>query len=53
METKQPTATKHEHVTQQVHVLALRSGVPYEVEQKVCADSHRVLDETPVRRAAA
>ena len=53
METKQPTATTHEHVTQQVHVLALRSGVPYEVEQKVCADCHRVLDETPVRRAAA
>ena len=53
METKQQTSIEHEHVTQQVHVLALRSGVPYEVEQKVCADCHRILDETPVRRAAA
>ena len=43
----------HEHVAQQVHVLLQRAGVPYEVEQHVCVDCHCVLDETPVRRAAA
>jgi len=52
MEQKQPT-TIHEHVAMHVHVLLQRAGVPYEVEQKVCADCARVLDETPVRRAAA
>jgi hypothetical protein len=52
MEQKQPTAI-HEHVAMQVHVLLQRGGVPYEVEQKVCAACFRVLDETPVRRAAA
>lgn len=49
---KQPI-TRHEHVAKNVHVLRQRAGVPYEVEQKVCADCRRVLDETPVRRAAA
>lgn len=43
----------HEHVAKQVHVLLQRAGVPYEMEQKVCADCSRVLDEKPVRRAAA
>jgi NMD protein affecting ribosome stability and mRNA decay len=52
MADKQPIKL-HQHVTQQVHVLRQRAGVPYEVEQKVCADCRRVLDETPVRRAAA
>jgi len=52
MAEKPPTQV-HEHVAQQVHVLLQRAGVPYEVEQKVCTDCHHVLDETPVRRAAA
>jgi hypothetical protein len=43
----------HEHVAKQVHVLLQRAGVPYEMEQKVCAACSRVLDEKPVRRAAA
>jgi len=49
---KQPI-TPHEHVATNLHVLRQRAGVPYEVEQKVCADCRRVLDETPLRRAAA
>ena len=47
------TQPRHEHHAELVHVLLQRAGVPYEAEQKVCADCHRVLDETPVRRAAA
>jgi hypothetical protein len=43
----------HEHVAKRVHVLLLRSGIPYEVEQQVCAGCSRVLDEKPVKRAAA
>ena len=45
--------SSHEHHAELVHVLLQRAGVPYEVEQKVCADCHRVLDETPVKRTAA
>ena len=47
------TTTPHEHVATNLHVLRQRAGVPYEVDQRVCAECRRVLDETPVRRAAA
>ena len=43
----------HEHVAKRVHVLLQRAGVPYEVEQQVCTDCSRVLDEKPVKRATA
>jgi NMD protein affecting ribosome stability and mRNA decay len=43
----------HEHVAKRVHVLLQRAGVPYEMEQQVCASCSRVLDEKPVKRAAA
>lgn len=43
----------HEHVAKRVHVLLQRAGIPYEIEQQVCADCRRVLDEKPVKRAAA
>jgi NMD protein affecting ribosome stability and mRNA decay len=43
----------HEHVAKRVHVLLQRSGVPYEMEQQVCAACSRVLDEKPIRRATA
>ncbi len=45
--------SSHEHHAELVHVLMQQAGVPYEVEQKVCADCHRVLDETPVKRTDA
>lgn len=43
----------HEHVTKRVLVLLQRAGVPYEIEQQVCQACARILDEKPVRRAAA
>jgi hypothetical protein len=43
----------HEHVAKRVHVLLQRAGVPYEMEQQVCTACSRVLDEKPVKRAAA
>jgi NMD protein affecting ribosome stability and mRNA decay len=52
MNKRQPVKI-HEHVAKRVHVLLQRAGVPYEVEQQVCTDCSRVLDEKPVRRAAA
>jgi NMD protein affecting ribosome stability and mRNA decay len=44
-------AHKHKAVT--VHTIGQRSGVPYEVERTVCSRCHRLLDEKPLRRAAA
>lgn len=43
----------HRHTAVTVHVLRQRGGVPYEVERVVCGDCGRVLDERPLRRAAA
>jgi hypothetical protein len=43
----------HEHVAKRVHVLLQRAGVPYEMERQVCEGCLRVLDEKPVKRAAA
>ena len=49
----QHPVTVHEHVAKRVHVLLQRSGVPYEMERQVCTACSRVLDEKPVKRAAA
>jgi NMD protein affecting ribosome stability and mRNA decay len=46
-------ATIHEHVAKRVYVLSQKAGVPYETEQQVCQACARILDEKPVRRAAA
>ena len=46
-------STIHEHEAKRVHVLVVKAGVPYEIEQQVCAACARVLDEKPVKRAAA
>jgi len=43
----------HEHRPVVTHALRQRAGVPYEVEQHVCTECRRVLDERTVRRAAA
>ena len=51
--TDQQPIKLHEHVAKRVHVLLQRAGVPYEVERQVCTDCSRVLDEKPVKRAAA
>jgi len=52
MSAKHPVKV-HEHVAKRVHVLLQRAGVPYEMEQQVCTSCSRVLDEKPVKRAAA
>lgn len=43
----------HKHMGVRTYVLLQRLGVPYEIERTVCSDCGRVLDERPVRRAAA
>jgi len=53
MKTTSQPPQDHKHVTERVHVIELRAGVPYEVERQVCSACARVLDEKPVKRAAA
>jgi hypothetical protein len=48
-----PKAKAHDHSAERVHVLVVKAGVPYEIEQQVCTICHQVLDEKPVKRAAA
>lgn len=43
----------HTHMAATIHVLLQRNGVPYEVERRVCTACSRVLEERPLRRAAA
>jgi len=43
----------HRHTGVRSYVLLQRLGVPYEVERTVCSECRRVLDERPVKRAAA
>jgi NMD protein affecting ribosome stability and mRNA decay len=43
----------HEHKAVIAHALRQHAGIPYEVEQRVCTDCQRILDERTVRRAAA
>jgi hypothetical protein len=51
--SQQEERIAHQHVTETIHVLVQKAGVPYEFEQQVCTDCHDVLDEKPVKRAAA
>lgn len=43
----------HAHKAVRTYVLDQRLGVPYEVERTVCADCRQVLEERPLKRAAA
>jgi len=43
----------HSHRAVRTHVLGQRLGIPYEVERTVCADCRQVLEERPLKRAAA
>ncbi len=47
----QKKAHRHTEVTK--HVLRQRAGIPFEVERKLCSACREVLDERPLRRAAA
>jgi hypothetical protein len=53
MTDKAPSTADHRHSAVVTHLLKQRSGVPYEVERKICTSCTRVLDERLVRRAAA
>jgi len=44
---------QHRHKSVTVHEIRQRSGIPYEMERKVCTSCQRVLGEKPLRRAAA
>ena len=43
----------HRHKAVVAHALRQHAGIPYEVEQRICSDCRRVLDERTVRRAIA
>jgi RNase P subunit RPR2 len=43
----------HRHTGVRNYVLRQRLGIPYEVERTVCSECGRVLDERPLKRAAA
>jgi NMD protein affecting ribosome stability and mRNA decay len=43
----------HNHNAVRTYVLLQRFGVPFEVERTVCSDCRRVLEERPLKRAAA
>jgi hypothetical protein len=43
----------HRHTGVRTYLLLQRLGIPYEVERTVCSGCRRVLDERPVKRAAA
>jgi hypothetical protein len=51
--TPKPPVSPHRHRPVTLHVLGQRRGIPYELEQKVCSACSRVLDERPLKRAAA
>ena len=53
MRSPESSQANHEHKVVSLHALGRRAGIPYEVERKVCAHCGRVLDERPLRRAAA
>ena len=54
MKSPEKTAQRvHRHRAVVEHTLAQRSGVPYELERRVCAECSRVLDERLLKRAAA
>jgi hypothetical protein len=44
---------RHRHTAVVQHALRQRAGIPYEVERKVCTACARILDERPLKRAAA
>ncbi len=43
----------HTHTAVRTHVLLQRFGIPYEVERTVCTECRHVLEERPLKRAAA
>jgi hypothetical protein len=52
-ETKMSMKRIHKHNAVTILAIRQRSGVPYQVERKVCASCRTLLEEKPVRRAEA
>lgn len=50
MSVQQTRTEPHKHTSVTLRAIRQRSGVPYEIERKICSDCRRVLDEKPVRR---
>jgi hypothetical protein len=48
-----PRRPEHAHRPITLHLLRQQAGIPYEIERRVCRDCRQVLDERPLRRAAA
>jgi hypothetical protein len=53
MGVQQTRREPHKHTSVTLRAIRQRSGVPYEIERKVCSACQRVLDEKPLRRALA
>jgi len=43
----------HKHSAITIRAIGQRQGVPYELERTLCRDCRRLLDEKPLKRAAA
>jgi hypothetical protein len=48
-----PFRAPHRHQAVTRYLLRQRAGIPYEVARVQCSECRRVLDEKPLRRAAA
>jgi hypothetical protein len=44
---------RHRHRAVSTHVVVQRGGIPFELERTVCSACAQVLEERPLRRAAA
>jgi hypothetical protein len=53
LETEMTLKRIHKHTAVTTLAIRQRSGVPYQVERKVCASCRTLLEEKPVRRAEA
>jgi hypothetical protein len=48
-----PFRVPHRHRAVTLYLLLQREGIPYEIERVQCSECRRVLEERPLRRAAA
>lgn len=48
-----PLRAPHRHTKVTTYALGQRKGIPYEVERVQCTQCKRLLQERPLRRAAA
>jgi hypothetical protein len=53
MKARRPPTRGHKHTVVTLHALKQHSGIPYEIERRICSACRRVIEERPLRRAAA